>query len=38
MRQPHAASSSGGSAIVMTMNSAADRIEPTGEPSCGIAA
>ena len=36
MRQPHAASSSAGSTIVMTMNSTAERIEPTGEPSWGI--
>ena len=38
MRQPHAMRSSIGIAIVRTMNTAADRIEPTGEPSCGIAA
>ena len=38
MRHPQAASWSAGQHEVMTMNSAADRIEPTGEPSCGIAA
>ena len=38
MRHPHATISSVGRTSVITMNTAADRIEPTGEPSWGIAA
>ncbi len=37
-RQPHAARSSALSTWVITMYTVAERMDPTGEPSCGMAA